>query len=71
MDLKHHANKMNTLADLPSLNGGTGGLLVAEPGTDDKLADQENLGDEVEALIIHMDGTTAEHLFLRARRGVQ
>jgi hypothetical protein len=70
MNLKHHANRANTLADLPSLNGGAGGLLVAKPGTGDLLADQEELDDDVEALVIHMDGTTAEHLFLRAQRHI-
>lgn len=71
MNLKYSANGMNTLTDLAPLSSGAGGLLVAGVGADEQLADQEELDDDVEALIVSMDGTTAEHLFLSAQRRVR
>lgn len=71
MNLKYSANGMNTLIDVSALSGGAGGLLIAGPGADEQLADQEEPDDDVEALIVSMDGTTAEHLFLSAQRRVR
>jgi hypothetical protein len=41
---------------------------LAEPPESDQPLEPDELDDGVEALIIHMDRTTAEHLFLRAQR---
>ena len=46
----------------------SGNLLMAEAPAEDQLVELDELDDGVEALIIHMDRTTAEHLFLRAQR---
>ncbi len=45
-----------------------GTAALAEPLADVESAELNELDDGVEALIIHMDRTTAEHLFLRAQR---
>jgi hypothetical protein len=38
------------------------------PPTSDQVTEYTELDDGVEALIIYMDRTTAEHVFLRAHR---
>jgi hypothetical protein len=42
--------------------------LAELPAADAESVELTDLDDNVEALIIHMDRTTAEHLFLRAQR---
>ena len=64
------ANELNTLA-----GGGSGVIdseerLVAEPPAANAQAELEEEDDGVEALIIRMDRTTAEHLFLHAQRHI-
>lgn len=48
----------------------TSGHLVDAEGADSQPNDLDELDDGVEAVIIRMDRTTAEHLFLRAQRPV-
>lgn len=64
----HSANETNRLADSAASSVGTEGLSLAESSASDELAEMEELDDDVEALIVRMDRTTAEHLFLHAQR---
>jgi len=64
----NNTNGLNTLADTLTLGEGAGNLLDAEPYADEQSAELDEPDDGVEALIVHMDRTTAEHLFLRAQR---
>lgn len=64
----HSANETNRLADAAASSVGTEGLSLAESSASDELAEMEELDDDVEALIVRMDRTTAEHLFLHAQR---
>ena len=66
----HSANEVNRLADAADGNVGTEGLSLAESSASDELAEMEELDDDVEALIVRMDRTTAEHLFLHAQRRI-
>jgi hypothetical protein len=67
MDRQQNVNGLNTLTGVALSNAGAGVLLVAEPLTEDQ---HDELDDDVEALIIQMDGTAVEHLFLQAQRQV-
>ncbi len=60
--------ELTTLADMTSANTGVAMPLDAEEYAEDQSAELDEADDGVEALIIHMDRTTAEHLFLRAQR---
>lgn len=62
------ANELNTLAGEVSGAAGPEERLVAEPPAANVQAELEEEDDGVEALIIRMDRTTAEHLFLHAQR---
>ena len=64
------ANEMNILADAASGNAVSEGVSLAESSATDELAEIEELDDGVEALIVRMDRTTAEHLFLHAQRHI-
>ena len=64
------ANEMNLLAEAASGNTGSEEFSLAEPSATDELAEMEELDDGVEALIVRMDRTTAEHLFLHAQRHI-
>jgi hypothetical protein len=64
------ANETNMLADTAAGNVGTEGVSLAESSVSDELAEMEELDDDVEALIVRMDRTTAEHLFLHAQRHI-
>jgi hypothetical protein len=64
----HSANEINRLTDAADGSVGTEGLSLAESSASDELAELEELDDDVEALIVRMDRTTAEHLFLHAQR---
>lgn len=46
-------------------------FLVAERQTENQSEASEEQDDGVEPLIVHMDRTTAEHLFLQAQRHMQ
>ena len=70
MNLKHTANGLNILAGTADAEAGAGGLLVAESETEQQSAEPEEVDDDVEALIVSMDSTTAEHLFLHAQRRI-
>ena len=64
------ANEINMLADAAAGNVGTEGVSLVESSVSDELAEMEDVDDDVEALIVRMDRTTAEHLFLHAQRHI-
>ncbi len=70
MNLTHPANGLNTLTGAASGTAQLEEALLAEPPAADAAADLEELDDDVEALIVCMDRTTAEHLFLHAQRPI-
>ena len=62
------ANEINTLTEAASGDGESDGFSLAESSATDEPAEMEEEDDGVEALIIRMDRTRAEHLFLHAQR---
>jgi hypothetical protein len=46
-------------------------LSATQPGKAEPSAKQDEQDDGVEALIVHLDRTTAEHLFLQAQRDIR
>jgi len=63
-----NADALNTLAEVVHLEA-----LVSDTqtGTTGPSAEHDDVDDGVEALIIPMDRTTAEHLFLQAQRDIR
>lgn len=63
-----NVEELNTLADVTTSED----LLAAdEPEMNGSSTEQNEPDDGVEALIVRMDRTTAEHLFLQAQRLMQ
>ncbi|HEY7349753.1 MAG TPA: hypothetical protein VH599_15665 [Ktedonobacterales bacterium] len=67
MTLHTLSDELNLLADAaPSEN-----LLRVGQNADDQPEEPDEPDDGVEALIVHLDRTTAEHVFLQAQRQIQ
>lgn len=64
------ANEINTLTGAASGNAESDGFSLAESSAADEPAEMEEEDDGVEALIVCMDRTRAEHLFLHAQRHI-
>ena len=63
------ANEINTLTEAASGDGESDGFSLAESSATDEPAEMEEEEDDgVEAFIVCMDRTRAEHLFLHAQR---
>jgi hypothetical protein len=68
MEWQDSTNGLNPTHKTGGNGSSSGNTALAEPPADAESAELNELDDGVEALIIHMDRTTAEHLFLRAQR---
>lgn len=68
MEWQDSTNGLQSAHNTGGSNYNTSNTALAEPLADVESAELNELDDGVEALIIHMDRTTAEHLFLRALR---
>lgn len=64
------ANEMPTLTQTAFGNAEPGGCSLAESSATDEPAEIEEEDDGVEPLIVCMDRTRAEHLFLHAQRHI-
>jgi hypothetical protein len=64
------ANEMNMLTEAAFGNAESGGFSLAESSASDEPAEIEEEDDGVEPLIVCMDRTRAEHLFLHAQRHI-
>ena len=64
------ANEMSMLTQAAFGNAESGGYSPAESPATDELAETEEEDDGVEPLIVCMDRTRAEHLFLHAQRHI-